>query len=55
MVSNLNPEIRMARHRNFLAVNIQKISAFVYENFLAKGRVIVAIPEEDFVHANELA
>lgn len=53
MVSNLNPDIRMARHRNFLAANLQKISAFAHENYLAKGKGIVAVPEEDFVHANE--
>ena len=53
MVSNLNPEIRMARHRDFLNANWRKIAAFAYGKFLAKGRGIVAIPEEDFVHANE--
>jgi len=53
MVSNLNPEIRMARHKMFLAANLQKISAFAHENYQAKGKGIVATPEEDFVHANE--
>lgn len=53
MVSNLNPEIRMAKHRDFLKANWRAIATFAYENYLAKGRGIVAIPEEDFVHANE--
>ena len=45
----------MARYRQFLAANIQKISAFALENYLAKGRGIVAVPEEDFVYAEEPA
>lgn len=53
MVSNLNPEIRMAKHRDFLKANWTAIARFSYENYLAKGRGIVAVPEEDFVHANE--
>lgn len=53
MVSNLNPEIRMAKHRDFLKANWRAIASFAYENYLAKGRGIVAVPEEDFVHANE--
>lgn len=53
MVSNLNPDIRMAKHRDFLKANWRKIASFAYENYLAKGRGIVAIPEEDFVHASE--
>ena len=53
MVSNLNPEIRMSRHRQFLDDNWTAIASFAYREFLAKGRGIVAVPEEDFVHANE--
>ena len=53
MVSNLTPEIRMARHRVFLDANWRQIAAFAYGEYLAKGRGIVAIMEEDFVHANE--
>ena len=53
MVSNLNPEIRMAKHRDFLKANWRAIARFSYENYLAKGKGIVAVPEEDFVHANE--
>ena len=55
MVSNLNPEIRMSRHRQFLDNNWTAIASFAYREFLAKGRGIVAVPEEDFVHANEPA
>jgi hypothetical protein len=53
MVSNLNPEIRMSKHRDFLKANWQQMARFSYKNYLAKGRGIVAVPEEDFVHANE--
>jgi len=53
MVSNLNPDIRMAKHRDFLKANWLQIALLSYENYLAKGRGIVAVPEEDFVHANE--
>ena len=53
MVSNLTPEVRMARHRNFMNGNWRQIAAFAYREYLAKGRGIVAILEEDFVHANE--
>ena len=53
MVSNLNPDLRMAKHLDFLKANWRAIASFAYENYLAKGRGIVAVPEEDFVHANE--
>ena len=53
MVSNLTPEIRMARHRAFLDANWRQIAAFAYREYLAKGKGIVAIMEEDFVHAGE--
>ena len=53
MVSNLNPDLRMAKHRDFLKANWRAIASFAYENYQAKGRGIVAVPEEDFVHANE--
>lgn len=53
MVSNHNPEIRMSRHRKFLDANWRAIASFAQENYLAKGKGIVAVPEEDFVHANE--
>lgn len=53
MVSNLNPEIRMAKHRDFLKANWTAIASYSYQEYLAKGRGIVAVPEEDFVHANE--
>lgn len=53
MVSNLNPDLRMAKHRDLLIANWRAIASFAYENYLAKGRGIVAVPEEDFVHANE--
>ena len=43
----------MAKHRDFLKANRQAIAAFAYGEFLAKGKGIVAVPEEDFVHANE--
>jgi len=55
MVSNLNPDIRMAKHRDFLKANWRAIASFAYENYLTKGRGIVAVPEEDFVHANKPA
>ena len=53
MVSNLNPDIRMSKHRDFLKANWLQIARLSYENYLAKGKGIVAVPEEDFVHANE--
>ena len=33
--------------------NWQQIARFSYENYLANGRGIVAVLEEDFVHANK--
>ncbi len=53
MVSNLNPSTRIAKHKDFLQANWRKIASFAYGEFLAKGKGIVAVPEEDFVHANE--
>ena len=53
MVSNLNPDIRIAKHKDFLNANWRKIAAFAYGEFLAKGRGIVGVPEADFVYANE--
>ena len=53
MVSNLTPEVRMARHKEFMNANWRQIAAFAYREYLAKGRGIVAIMEEDFVYANE--
>lgn len=53
MVSNLNPDIRIGKHKDFLNANWRKIAAFAYGEFLAKGRGIVAVPETDFVYANE--
>lgn len=53
MVSNLTPGIRIARHKGFLDADWRKIAAFAYGEYLVKGRGIVAIMEEDFVHANQ--
>ena len=36
MVSNLNPELRMAKHRDFLKANWRSIATLAYENYLAK-------------------
>lgn len=43
----------MARHKDFMNANWRQIAAFAYREYLAKGRGIVAIMEEDFVYANE--
>ena len=43
----------MARHRKFLDNNWTAIASFAYREFLAKGRGIVAIPEDEFVYAEE--
>ena len=53
MVSNLNPDIRMAKHRAFLDANWQSIAFFAYGEYLENGRGLVAIPEVDFIHAEE--
>lgn len=53
MVSNLNPEIRIARHKSLMNDNWRAIASFAYGEYLAKGKGIVAILEEDFVHTNK--
>lgn len=43
----------MARHKSFMDANWRQIAAFAYQEYLTKGRGVVAILEEDFVYANE--
>lgn len=50
-MTELTQEQRIARHKDFLKANWHLIAAFSWENYLTKGRGVVMVPEEDFVHA----
>lgn len=47
---HLTQEQRIFRHKSFLQANWELIASFSWEHFLAEGRGMVVIPEEDFVH-----
>lgn len=49
---NLTQEERIARHKSFLIANGELLSAFSWENYLAKGKGAVLVPEEDFMRAD---
>lgn len=49
----LTKEERIACHRRFMGSNWELIAAFAWEQYLAKGRGAVVVPEDDFVSAEE--
>lgn len=51
MLPTPSPEERVAKHKDFLSANWRRIGAFAYSEYLLKGRGIVCVPEEDFIHA----
>lgn len=51
----LNPQMRIARHKDFLCANWRGIGAFAYGEYLSKGRGIVCVPESDFIDAERPA
>ena len=50
-MNRLSKEQRIAKHKDFLQANWPLVAAFSWENYLAKGRGAVLVPEEDFVHS----
>jgi len=49
----LTKEVRIARHKRFLKSNEHSISAYAWENFLAKGKGMVIVIESDFVRTDK--
>lgn len=50
-MTNLSPDQRISRHKDFLNANWRRIGSFAYSDYLEKGKGIVAVIEADFVHA----
>ena len=50
---NLTKEQRIAQHKDFLQANWRALAAFSWEHYLTDGLGMVAVPEEDFVHADQ--
>ena len=45
-------EQRIAKHKDFAKANWRLLAAFAWEHYLAEGRGMVVVPEDDFVHAD---
>ena len=48
----LTNEQRRSKHQEFMNSNWRALAAFSWEHYLADGRGIVVLPEEDFIHAD---
>ena len=49
---SLTQEQRIAKHKDFLKANGELIAAYSWGHYLAEGRGMVIVYEEDFIHAD---